>query len=386
LKNPVERDLGAGSSEFSSSIALPNGDLRIVWRERDWRLDELCGFAARANQRRGFLIVSRVLGRHLPARPSVIRATSEALASCIPSDLPGPVLFVGMAETAITLGQTVHAIWCRRADRLDALYLHSTRQLIGREPLIRFSEPHSHASSHLIYAPDPAAWSHELKDVRSLVLVDDEVTTGRTFTNLTSQLVRHLPQLEQIQIAVLTDWSSGGFLDAMPVKAVSHSLLDGMLTWHGQCVQGDAITAAPTDQLGTMEQRRNLGRLGSTGLNLDFDDFCANLAMVPKQKLHVVGTGELHYPAFLLGERLEQAGHDVLVQATTRSPARIGGDINMVVPIADNYRTGVANYLYNTAQTASRARIVCHETLSTSLDPALLRPGDVGAVDFGALS
>jgi len=381
LENASAFDFSSGAGARSRAVMLPNGRLHLQWREGDWPLDRLCAFAARENRRRGFLIVSRVLGRHIPARPSEMRAASDALARQVPHDQPGPVLFVGMAETAIALGQSVHAAWVASAGRSDALYLHSTRQLIGREPLVRFEEPHSHASSHLIYAPNCAQWPHGLEQVRTLVLVDDEVTTGNTFANLAARLAPHLPKLEQIEVAVLTDWTGGdGFLAAMPAPARVHSLLAGTLAWQGEGSENAAVEPC-TGRLGTLEQKANYGRLGTLALPPSHAALCEALPPVHDNPLLVVGTGELHYPAFRLAEALEADGHDVLVQATTRSPARVGAAICSVLRLADNYHTGVPNFLYNTARTAARRRIVCHETPAGSLDPALVRPGD-HAINF----
>jgi len=364
-------------------VALENGNLHLAWREDDWPLDQLCGFAERDNRRRGFLIVSRVLGRHVPARPSLIRQASNALSRLVPADLPGPVLFVGMAETAITLGQTVHDGWCRDTGRGDALYIHSTRQKIGREPLLRFSEPHSHASAHLLYAPEMIDGENPLADVRSLVLIDDEVTTGRTFVNLATQLAAVLPQLKQIEVAVLTDWSEGSYHADMPAPVSSHALLRGSLAWEGR-EPAPSVALPPTCQLGILHQRRNLGRLGCKQLELDLSPYCTAFAQDTPQSLHVIGTGELHYPAFLLGEMLEDLGHDVMVQATTRSPAKPGGEICSALVLQDNYHSGVPTFLYNVDQTAHRRRIVCHETPANMLDPALLRQSDAVPINFGA--
>ncbi len=364
-------------------IVLPGGKLSISWRERNWMMDDLCTFAARKNQQRSFLVVSRVLGRHVPAQPSVIRAASNDLASMVPGDLKGPVLFVGMAETAISLGQSVHDRWCRLHGRLDSLYTHSTRQQLGIEPLLRFSEPHSHACAHLLYAPDQNVWSHRLDSVRSLVLIDDEVTSGRTFINLTTSLAPYLPRLEQTEIAVLTDWSCGHYLQKMPHPVSSNSLLEGELVWE-PLPDLDPPLLASRGQLGRLYQRRNLGRLGSNGLEFDFSTIVNELNADEATPLHVIGTGELHYPALLLAETLENAGYDVILQATTRSPARIGGAISASLVLVDNYDTGVPNYLYNTPETEGRRRIVCQETGSHLLDPALVRPGDM-VLDFGAL-
>ncbi|RJY22409.1 phosphoribosyltransferase, partial [Pseudomonas syringae pv. actinidiae] len=87
--------------------------------------DSLFGFAERRNPKRAFLFVSRVLGRHIPARPSVMLKSFQDLARKIPVDLPGPVLVIGMAETAVGLGAGVHRAYSET--RSDALYLVSTR-------------------------------------------------------------------------------------------------------------------------------------------------------------------------------------------------------------------------------------------------------------------
>lgn len=368
------------------TVQLATGRLHLQWREHGARLDELCCFAARYNNRRGFLIVSRVLGRHVPARPRAIRAASDALSAIIPADLPGPVLFVGLAEIAITLGQSVHAAWQRRSRRRDALFLHSTRQMLGREPLIRFSEPHSHAASHLLYEPDSNVWPQGLEQVQSLVLVDDEVTTGNTFVNLAAQLAPLLPRLRQVDTAVLTDWTSGGaYLAAMPRRASGHALLSGTLVWDAEADEGGVAPNA-CGALGQLVQRRNFGRLGSTGAPLALAALTAQFDPADTAPLHIIGTGELHHPAFLLAEQLEQAGHDVLLQAVTRSPARLGEAITASRTLCDNYGAQAANYLYNLDQTAARRRVICHETPPESIDPALLRPHDWGAIDFGALT
>ena len=66
----------------------------------------LIGFAARVNAKRAFLFMSKVLGKHYPARPSRMHEVHQQLAQQL-NDLKGPVVFIGMAETATGLGQGV---------------------------------------------------------------------------------------------------------------------------------------------------------------------------------------------------------------------------------------------------------------------------------------
>ena len=58
----------------SKRIELPNGILHVTAQPDAVDIDELCGFAARINPKRGFLFVSKVLGRHIPVSVHTPRA------------------------------------------------------------------------------------------------------------------------------------------------------------------------------------------------------------------------------------------------------------------------------------------------------------------------
>ena len=85
---------------------IPGGTLRITTEREELPLTDLLGFAARANPRRPFLFVSKVLGRHIPCRPRLMRDTYQRLAAPL-LDAPGPVWVIGLAETATGLGAGV---------------------------------------------------------------------------------------------------------------------------------------------------------------------------------------------------------------------------------------------------------------------------------------
>lgn len=358
------------------SIPLATGRLEIAVEEAVWPLDSLCAFAARENPRRGFLVVSRVLGRHLPASPQVMRRSVRDLAARIPADLPGPVLVVGLAETAVCLGQTVHEELRRATGRDDVHFLHSTRQQLDRPLLCRFEEPHSHASAHLIYRPD-------LPEPRSLVMVDDEISTGTTLCNLAEALVAAWPRVEAIVVAALTDWSVGkGWQARMPRPASVAALLSGRLEWtQGETVAADAAFDLAAASLGHIAAHRNFGRLG----------LAAPIAPEPATALpevtgplRIVGTGEFTYLPFRLAERLAEAGHDVVLQATSRSPARLGAAMAHKLCFSDNYRTGVPNYLYNADPRDGRATWIAHETGADTIDPALVAALDARLIGWAA--
>jgi hypothetical protein len=351
-------------------VDLEAGTLSLEIERAAWPLDALCGFARRRNPKRGFLIVSRVLGRHLPARPSSMRAAARALAAALPPHLPGPVLTIGLAETAVCLGQIVHEERAKLHGG-ESHYLHSTRQEIDAPLLCRFDEPHSHASAHLIYRPR----SVDLSRVRTIVLVDDEISTGTTLANLGAAIGGHLPALERIVAAALTDWSGGDeWLKAMPYDCCAASLIHGRLEWrpsaHAELLP-ETDFAAVAGRLGRIERHWNSGRLGVAA----GDPIVLPVYAPPsgQRRLRIVGTGEFTYPPFLLAEQLENDGFDVVVQATSRSPIMPGGAIGAALKFSDNYGTGVPNFLYNAEAADERHTIVCHETSPGSVDPTLLK-------------
>lgn len=365
------------------TIALGAGRLHIDVTRADWPLEALCGFAARNNPRRAFLVVSNVLGRHVGVAPSVMRATFRDLAAKIPADLPGPVLVVGLAETAICLGQGVHEEVLRRTRRRDVLFLHTTRQRIAQPELCRFEEPHSHASSHIVYRPYDS--KGRFAAPRSLVMIDDEISTGTTLANLATAVVAALPTIERAVAVTLTDWSlARDWTSAMPVPVAIESLLAGTLAWEGPCAATPSARFADAARaLGTMASHRNFGRLGRSDVAHECDSLADGLALPAGAALRVIGTGEFTYPPFRFAERLEARGHDVLVQSTTRSPAHLDGALRTGLSFADNYATGVANHLYNADPNDGRINIICHETPDGSIDPALVAALSARTVAFG---
>lgn len=309
-------------------------------------------------------MVSRVLGRHLPARPSLMRAAARDLAAKLPLDLPGPVLVFGFAETAICLGQTVHEELWAASGRDDIFFLHSTRVRIDHPLICRFEEPHSHAPAHLVYRPDAPGWASP----RSLVLVDDEVSTGTTLLNAAEALVDLWPEIGRVVVASLTDWSGADWLERMPRPAARRALLSGRLGWSPKHLPQDEAASEARLAIGALAMHRNVGR---TGIRVPVALPAMPLPAVAGP-LRIVGTGEFTYLPFLLAEVLEEAGHDVVMQATSRSPARIGGVIGSALCFGDDHGAGVPNYLYNAGPADGRANWICHDGERDGIDPALI--------------
>ncbi|MFQ3561733.1 phosphoribosyltransferase [Streptomyces gramineus] len=188
------------------NIAVNNGDWSGSWvaerlgveLEGDDGLRALLGLALRRNPKRAHLLVSNVLGKHVPQSPAVVYGHGFALGRRV-RDLLGETeagrsVVVGYAETATGLGHSV-------ADGIGlAPYLHSTRRPVpGMTPAGGFEESHSHATSHLLLPEDPALLSGD----GPLVLVDDEFSTGNTILNTIRDLHARYPRKRYVVVALV---------------------------------------------------------------------------------------------------------------------------------------------------------------------------------------
>lgn len=353
------------------SAQLMRGRLDVTVDATHIDPDSLFGFAERRNPKRAFLFVSKVLGRHIPVRPSIMNASFKSLAAQIPDDLPGPVLVIGMAETAVGLGAGVHRAYS--ATRPDTVYMVSTRHPTGNDLFARFEEEHSHASAHLIHLPIDADVREMMLNARSLVLVDDEASTGKTFINLHHALVdAGLTQVERVVTCVLTDWSGDAVRKTIGNSAHQVSLLQGSYTFHE-----DAEAPLPEmPAVGTIEPgewpltaESDWGRHGVRSVE---DTLALDLKVKEGDRVLVVGTSEFVWRPFLLAERLERAGANVHFSSTSRSPIALGHAIGHALSFADNYGLGIPNFLYNVSPGQFDRVLICSETPAQAVSAELV--------------
>ena len=367
--------MSSGNSKTQTKVLhanLKRGRLEVEVNASTFDPQALFSFAERRNPKRAFLFVSRVLGRHIPARPSLMAESFTALAAKIPADLPGPVLVIGMAETAVGLGAGVHRALSQTRD--DSVYLCSSRHPTGTALFARFEEEHSHASSHLLHLPQDALARELMLNARSLVLVDDEASTGNTFINLTKALAEAgLNSIERIVTATLTDWSQDAVRHVMGEHVTSISLLDGCYTFTDDPdaelpVMPEVGSVAQGDW--PLDASRDWGRMG---VREHADTLAPGLQIQPGERVLVIGTSEYVWPPFLLAERLERAGADVHFSSTSRSPIALGHAIDHALSFSDNYGLGIPNFLYNVAPGQFDRVLICSETPAAAVDPALLQ-------------
>ncbi|MET7830555.1 phosphoribosyltransferase [Streptomyces sp. NPDC005386] len=350
----------------------------------DERLSGMLGLALRRNPKRAHLLVSNVLGKHVPQSPSVVHGQGVALGRRV-RDLLGTeeareAVVLGYAETATGLGHSV-------ADGVGvAPYLHSTRRPVaGVARAGGFEEAHSHATSHLLLPEHPDL----LAGPGPLILVDDEFSTGNTVLNTIRDLHERYPR-ERYVVVALVDMRSeadlarferfaaeiGARVDLIAAASGTVRLPEGVLE-KGQALVAEHEREAPDApatgspgravrvELGWPRGLPDGGRHGFTpGQRIRLDGalpaMAARLAEAlpdDARRVLVLGFEELMYAPLRLARELEQVvSAEVRFSTTTRSPVLALDDpgyairSRIVFPAHDGADDGPgARYAYNVA-------------------------------------
>ena len=350
-------------------IELQRGVLSLQPNDNShWKWQDLLGFAERINPKRAFLFVSKVLGRHIPVSPSIMRHAFTDLAKLVPDDLPEPVLVIGMAETAVGLGAGVHQVLQQRYP--EAIYVTTTRHPVHGAPLLaRFLEEHSHAQDQLLYGSPDAELQQQILNSKSIVLVDDEASTGKTFVNLIHALQQAgLNQISHVVTATLADWSSGIHIADLNCQSVA--LMTGKWQWrdaeHPIQINMPKVDTVAFGAFATLAE--------PTWGRLPIQDSGAHirLAVQPDERILVLGSGEYVWSSFLLAEYLQQQGADVKFSAITRSPIAVGHAIQSALAFSDNYGLGIQNFVYNINPQHYDRVLITVETATHSVAKSLL--------------
>ncbi|MEU9758973.1 phosphoribosyltransferase [Streptomyces sp. NPDC047987] len=387
----------------------------------DGDLRELLGLALRRNPKRAHLLVSNVLGKHVPQKPSVVYGAGFELGRRVRALLGEAearrAVVLGYAETATGLG---HAV----ADGLGvAPYLHSTRRPVdGVARAGGFEESHSHATSHLLLPEDPgllagggrgdgkapgvvAGEPGAVADA-PLVLVDDEFSTGNTVLNTIRALHERYPRGRYVVVA-LVDMRSpadrgrlaafaaeiGARVDLVARGSGTVTLPDGVLE------KGRALVAAHEKAgSGSREPVAGPGRASCTRVDLRWPagvpdggrhgftpahrtaleralpTMAARVAaeLGDARRVLVLGFEELMYAPLRLAAALEErTDAEVRYSTTTRSPVLAVDDpgyairSRLVFPAHDNPADGPGDrYAYNVAGAGFDAVVVTVDSVA----------------------
>ncbi|MDO8415257.1 MAG: phosphoribosyltransferase domain-containing protein [Agitococcus sp.] len=340
---------------------IQGGDLQVTPRyvHPEYTLDSLTSFATRRNPKRAFLFTSKLTGKHIPARPSTLLKAYEDLARLLALRHPN-VMVVGMAETAIGLAHGVFEALLRQG--FKGGFLHSTRYRLDAPQLFGFEEQHCHASEHLLFTP---LNSSALNAARTLVVIDDEISTGNTLVNVLTEYRKHYSQVTEIVLASLTSFISAerkkevaALFPDISVRFVSLFEGDFTFTPNPAWVPEAMPALNGNNAIKNSLLVHNHGRQGVTELL----DIKVGFLDRVKGRILVLGTGEFLYPALLLAARLEAEGNECYFQSTTRSPVALGDSIKHAYTFQDNYDDGIANFVYNVGGEQYDYILVCYET------------------------
>ncbi|MFF9361055.1 phosphoribosyltransferase [Streptomyces griseoluteus] len=351
--------------------------------EGDEHLTDLLGMALRRNPKRAHLLVSHVLGKHVPQSPAVVHGHGVRLGHRVRALLgdaeAARAVVLGYAETATGLGHSV-------ADGLAlAPYLHSTRRPVaGVTPAGGFEESHSHATSHLLLPEDPALLAGD----GPLVLVDDEFSTGNTVLNTIRELHARHPRRRYVVVALVDMRSAedaarldrfaaeiGARVDLVAAASGTVRLPEGVLE-KGQALvaeheRADAVPGAVPGgevsrvELGWPAGLPDGGRHGFTPahrarLEAALPGMAARIAdALPEgaRRVLVLGFEELMYAPLRLAAELERTvPAEVRYSTTTRSPVLAVDDpgyairTRLAFPAHDDPADGPGErYAYNVA-------------------------------------
>ena len=161
--------------DFNCNIDIKNNPLNL-------KIEDYLNIAIRNNNKRRFLFISKKLGKHLPVSPDQVDELGNLLSKAYKTRYKNykkeKQLIIGFAETATALA---HSFF----DHLENadFFIHTTREEIENMEKIDFKEEHSHSVEQNLYISN----LNVLKNINTIILVDDEITTAKTCINMIEQ-------------------------------------------------------------------------------------------------------------------------------------------------------------------------------------------------------
>ena len=129
------------------------------------------------NNKRTFLLVNPLQGKHIPVSPTAALELFKKLANKLINKYPNEkFLVIGFAETATAIGATI-AAQCPEGTK----YIHTTRETIKNSEYLFFSEAHSHAVEQKLVKNN---LKEMIEKTDRIIFAEDEITTGNTIWNI----------------------------------------------------------------------------------------------------------------------------------------------------------------------------------------------------------
>ena len=322
------------------------------------------------NNKRTYLLINPLQSKHIPVSPSESLSMMNTLGEKVSKKYPNAKLVIGFAETATAIGTSVAA-----ALGEDCIYIHTTRENIdGSSDWVEFNEEHSHAVEQKLYAEN---LRHYISKTSEIILVDDELSTGKTLINIIHQLKDKYPELNSkkvIAASIINRITSTNIKRLEAEGIICEYLVKLPDVDYTDAVKSIEI-ASPLDFINETQHNIITSQIDLPGAFLDprtgvqiseYVESCkkmANSALSSIQNnfstddnILVLGTEEFMYPAIILGLEIENKGlvNSVKCHATTRSPIGVNDSdeypIKIGYKITSFYDDTRETYIYNLKQ------------------------------------
>lgn len=335
------------------------------------------------NNKRNFLFISKLLGKHIEVKPDICKCTGRLLTSLkypmktesliqyisnqnidISKELNKAIpinqktLVIGFAETATGLGMSV------AASIKNATYVTTTREEIPNiKKVFTFEEEHSHATTHKMYFDDFYKFDQ-------IILVDDEITTGNSMLNLIKALVK-FTNIKNFTILSILDWRNNDqksefhrIKRKLKIDIATYALISGQI--HSETNETFLIdketelkeTTSATYNFTELERKygywKDSGKFGVEQSSIEIlEKVCEKIAekidcilavngYKESDKILILGHGENIYIPSRVAAHLS---FDTYFKTTTRSPIYTDGK---TIKTTDYfYDKGVKYYFYN---------------------------------------
>lgn len=320
------------------------------------------------NPKRDFLFVNKYQGKHFPTSYKNFDTLTYALYKAIAEkcDTKERVLIIGFAETATALSMKVMIDAVDGQKINPVYYIQTTRETIAttKEP-IHFEEEHSHATSQTLY------WDTSVK-FDTVVMIDDEITTGNTIINLVRQIKKFKPNTRFIAASIL-NWQNKACQQKFAEEHIETAYL----------IKGELKESTPIIELSETEPESVDAKTKINHITLmhdgphprcgmtanDITKYLNHLTDIAKQyhvpntdKILVVGTEETMFPALLFASFFPNA----VSHSTTRSPIAISTDENYFISSGARFHSSYGDehgiFLYDVPENTYKYMLIVSET------------------------
>ncbi len=282
------------------------------------------------NKKRNYLVVNRLQAKHVPVSPKLTLAMFSELADIVEKGCGNEkLLLIGFAETATAIGAGL-------AIELNSYYMQTTRENIPDVEYLYFSEAHSHAVEQRVIKDD---LDLIIDRIDRIVFVEDEVTTGNTIMNIVRIINDLYPGKVKFAVASILN---GMDAEAMEIyNAYDIDVYYLVKTNHGEypviadSFKGDGEYVTEVSEMIMPEikvcdfiRRKSVRRLIKGDgyeqcCEMLWNQISEKVQFEACNKVLVLGTEELMYPAIYVSGKISENGYRTLCHSTTRSPITV---------------------------------------------------------------